>query len=265
MKTIFLNIKNRSGSVEHYYHFLLGFLIPLVDILINVPNEAYVVRSCGPLDSIIRSLPISRIEIVDKFTHEKITRVSENNHEIKLVTLLGFDKTRYFDRSAFDEFNKTIFTLYSNDIGLESKKLSQRPLVVLIKRENHDFYRRGGPSEIPGSGAQRRSILNFPEIEFSIKSIFPMLKTVSLEDTSLPFQVALFKNADIVIAQHGAALANLVFCRPGTKVIEITPFDQKKLFLKLAKCMDLKYCPIHQEDQHGYVDPSELINAFSLL
>ena len=76
MKKIFLNIQHRApaGSVEHYYHFLLGFLMPLVDRLTHAENEIYVIRSCGPLDTIIRSLPVASIEIIDKFTHKKLPK-----------------------------------------------------------------------------------------------------------------------------------------------------------------------------------------------
>ena len=36
-------------------------------------------------------------------------------------------------------------------------------------------------------------------------------------------QVALFHQADVIVAPAGAALANVLFCRPGAKVIELQP------------------------------------------
>ncbi len=47
------------------------------------------------------------------------------------------------------------------------------------------------------------------------------------EDLSVREQARLFHDAEIVIAPHGAALANLVFCRPGTHILELTdePLD----------------------------------------
>ena len=44
---------------------------------------------------------------------------------------------------------------------------------------------------------------------------------VDLAEIDFKSQATLFANADAIIAAHGAGLANLVFCRPGTRVLEI--------------------------------------------
>ena len=44
---------------------------------------------------------------------------------------------------------------------------------------------------------------------------------VTLESLSVLEQAALLANAQVVISPHGGGLTNLVFCAPGTKVIEI--------------------------------------------
>lgn len=52
-----------------------------------------------------------------------------------------------------------------------------------------------------------------------------------VEPGALPFadQVRLFEAAECVVAPHGAGLANLVFCKPGTPIIEILPSEQTNL------------------------------------
>lgn len=54
------------------------------------------------------------------------------------------------------------------------------------------------------------------------------LGIVALQPELLSFeqQVALFAQAELVVAEFGAALANLVFCRPGAKVLEIISMGQ---------------------------------------
>jgi len=44
-----------------------------------------------------------------------------------------------------------------------------------------------------------------------------------LEDLSLQRQIELVKHADIVLGTHGAGLAHIVHCRPGTLVVELMP------------------------------------------
>jgi hypothetical protein len=61
-------------------------------------------------------------------------------------------------------------------------------------------------------------------------------------------QMALFHEADFVISPHGADLANMLFCAPGTKVIEYCPDVQFRPFFsqisdKLGFCHGVLPCP----------------------
>jgi capsular polysaccharide biosynthesis protein len=40
---------------------------------------------------------------------------------------------------------------------------------------------------------------------------------------SVADQIRTFAEADVIVAAHGAALANLVFCSPGSAVVELFP------------------------------------------
>lgn len=67
--------------------------------------------------------------------------------------------------------------------------------------------------------ANRRKITNEKEILGTLRKYG--FKAVSLESMSLEKQMEVFYSAEIVIGAHGAGLTNLVFCRPGTRVIEL--------------------------------------------
>ncbi|MBD1164200.1 glycosyltransferase family 61 protein [Pelagibacterales bacterium SAG-MED13] len=55
-------------------------------------------------------------------------------------------------------------------------------------------------------------------------------------------QIYLFKKASIVIGAHGAAFTNIIFCRPGTKIIEIIPRDHpNKKCERISNILKLKY------------------------
>lgn len=69
-----------------------------------------------------------------------------------------------------------------------------------------------------GSVTSRR-ILNEDEV-INVLNKFGF-KSVTLETMSVAEQASLMASAKVVIAPHGSGLTNLVFCSPGTKVIEI--------------------------------------------
>jgi hypothetical protein len=89
-------------------------------------------------------------------------------------------------------------------------------------------------------GVARRRVLNE-------QNVFAVLEpagftAVTLGGRPVCEQAALFANAEVVVASHGAALANLVFCRPGTTVIELLgPNTATAAFARLAWRCGLDY------------------------
>jgi capsular polysaccharide biosynthesis protein len=69
------------------------------------------------------------------------------------------------------------------------------------------------------SDAVRRRIVNLDALQPTLAAFG--IETVRLAGRSLSEQAALFNECGLVIANHGAALANLVFCEPGTRVLQI--------------------------------------------
>lgn len=47
------------------------------------------------------------------------------------------------------------------------------------------------------------------------------IASITLDDMDISTQIALFRGAELIIAPHGAGLANLAFARPGTAVLEL--------------------------------------------
>ena len=58
----------RGSSLQHYHHFLLGVVVPLVNRLSGSWSKIdYVgIPSCGPLDRVVRELGIPRVHIVGR-------------------------------------------------------------------------------------------------------------------------------------------------------------------------------------------------------
>ncbi|MBI2352877.1 glycosyltransferase family 61 protein [Candidatus Dependentiae bacterium] len=95
--------------------------------------------------------------------------------------------------------------------------------------------------------ASTRKMLN----EDQIFALFEPMGFVRVLMSQLTFleQVALFQNAQIVVAAHGSCLTNLVFCNQGTKVIEIFQNQFDSGFWQLSDQLQLQhYCLKTQED-----------------
>ena len=67
-------------------------------------------------------------------------------------------------------------------------------------------------------------------------------EVVELEGMSLGEQARLFHSAGCIVAPHGSALANLVFCRRGTKVLELfSPSYVRLLYPRIGTSLGLDY------------------------
>ena len=67
-------------------------------------------------------------------------------------------------------------------------------------------------------------------------------KIVKLSKFSFKKQISIFKNCNIVISPHGAGMANLIFCKRKTKVVEIRPLGHpNNVYKRISKFNKLKH------------------------
>ncbi len=92
-------------------------------------------------------------------------------------------------------------------------------------------------------GTKLRTPLNEPELENALQSEGFDSFTATYENHVE--QIARFRSARIVVGVHGSGLANLLFCRRGTRVVEIFPADfVKSTYWWMARRLRLRYQPV---------------------
>ena len=88
-------------------------------------------------------------------------------------------------------------------------------------------------------GAKTRRLTNSEELLLALKG----WETIVLETMTIREQIRTFAEATHIVAAHGAGLVNLLWCKPGTKVIEIQDrkMIHKKVYPLLSYHLGLKH------------------------
>jgi hypothetical protein len=68
-------------------------------------------------------------------------------------------------------------------------------------------------------------------------------ETIVLEDLSVAEQIAAFRTAEVIVSPHGAGLTNMIFSRPGIRILEIFPQNglHPSAFMRLATLSSIDY------------------------
>ena len=81
------------------------------------------------------------------------------------------------------------------------------------------------------------------------------IKIYQPEKLSFKNQINLLRKSNLVIGAHGAAFANIIFCKPRTKVIEIIPSNHpNKQSERLCKILNLKYFRIKTKPNNSDIN-----------
>ena len=104
--------------------------------------------------------------------------------------------------------------------------------------------------------ASYRNFINEDEVFEYMSAIG--FTTIYLEEHNFKTQIALLSNAEVIVAPHGAGLTNLIWCNPGTKVLEIfSPNYVNICFWSIANQLQLDYYYLIGIGKYpvDYIDP----------
>lgn len=271
-----IDVRNNGGSVEHYYHFLLGYLLPLC-AYVGQRDDASIllVRACGPLSHLVCEVGIPGLLLCERQSHADFS-IKAGDLGLKSVQLSGLDLGRkgppQYDADRVALVANQAMQYMGRRLGRKIESIRKKlesdwkasPRLVVIKREDPDPYYLSEFAEKKGGGTTRRTIANMAELIAALNARFEQTKVVSLERWGLAEQIALFQMADVVVAQHGAGLSNLVWMRPGTHLFEyVDKPAQNKHFCSLSPIFGISHHTLTQEDARGPVDVKALMDAIA--
>ena len=153
---------------------------------------------------------------------------SQQPFQRESLEILGIPEEKILesDRHPYIQAQKLIVPSFPGDLGwLTSWALEFHRRVFLnqVQQKNNletqsiKFY----PERIyiSRNNSRYRHILNEEEVISRLSQLG--FACIDPESMTLTEQIAIFVHAKVIIAAHGSGLTNIMFCRPGTKVIEL--------------------------------------------
>lgn len=164
---------------------------------------------------LLTSLPkLGLLKLHDKILDHIVINSKKPKYIQEALDLLNIKKGVY-------EFSRTprIVTGILNFCSPIGYGVNPNKQTCYILRELFKPYMLSGKRRLYISRSGLRKVLNEDDV---IKTLLPYgFEIIKPEMLSFQEQIAIFSQAEVVIGPHGAGFSNIVFCDPGTKVLEI--------------------------------------------
>lgn len=150
---------------------------------------------------------------------------------------LSQNKFLQFDNVIFCT-NNSNFEFYNYDL---LKKFKNRILkyIKLKKIKAKYDYKKIYIDRFDANKKKDRFLANEKKLKNKLKK--EGFKFITLSNYSFFEQVLIFNNAKLIVGLHGAGLANILFVKKSTKIIELTNSEWPDMYYKLSKCLNLNY------------------------
>jgi capsular polysaccharide biosynthesis protein len=217
---------NDDGTIDYIFHESLLKDAPVIDGLHLITshyashNYGHYMLDMVPLIAVARDLGLDVLtkpllkwqrSIYDAVgvAPDRITEINVRAVFLKdvIVSLRHNAVSTYASHPAHRQVFETILAAIRAKRGTTSASTTPKRL----------FLSRGA--------SKARDLRNRGKLESALKA--RGIQSIRPETYSFDEQALLFANADLIVSEFGAVMANVVFCKPGTRVIEIIPEGQK--------------------------------------
>lgn len=177
-----------------------------------------------------------KLDSIDKF----VVNSYQKQFQKESLNIIGISQERVIESEVYCHIKarQIIYTSMPNQ-GIPGKwhcDFLRKKFLSLVPDKNISLERIYISRE---DSAVRRVVNETELIDFISKYGFI---SVTLSSMSFLEQVALFANARVIIAPHGAGFTNTVFCQPETKIIEIFGRDAiRNCYYVVASYCNLEY------------------------
>jgi len=162
--------------------------------------------------------------------------------QIETLAQLGISKDKIITNREFTHLmaDNLIVPSWPSQSGEMPKWVCQFLKKTFLPENNLPSSETFKKLYISRANARHRQVINEDKLVEKLEQIG--FQSVILESKSMEEQAQLFASANQIVAPHGAGLSNLVFCSPGTQVIEsFSPNYVETHYWVLSQELDLDY------------------------
>jgi hypothetical protein len=249
-----------TGSVEHFYHFTVEYLLPLFerDLLTGITGKGLVIRDCGPMNAWLDFVfgPGAFIRIPrDDFAAVQPRRLFDK--QIQLESFADQSGIR-IDAGRFNDVLTAFRDKFMTPVDGELS-------VTVLDRGNPPAFYLDGRAEIPGGGNTRRSISNLDALARKI-SDHTAVNLVRFDDSPPSEQLAIINQTSVLVGQHGAGLVHSIFTRDDATLVEFrTMHPSHTWFKNLNEGLGRNYREIEVSDRHVTLSDQTLDHVTELV
>lgn len=240
------------NRVEHYFHFVLDLCLPLWHLIKATDDRTtFVVQEFGIFTERLKVLFPNRVEI--EYDAAKWNKADA-------LPMLGMNpQFLKIQPQELASFKQHVDRTLGIDPNISNDK------VLLIERMPPNQYFQNEAVK-KGAGASRRSIPNHSELQSEIEAVVkPGFEfcNIQLENIGFEEQIRLFDQAALVIGQHGAGLANCVWMRPRSSVLELSHKLSLKHFHAICVVKNLSYTVLQTDGPHVEIDTRHVMSTLA--
>ena len=228
LRGLTLSILTGGAGNNNYWHWMYDVLPRLAII-----QKKY---NLGKIDNfLVPDLKYNfQIETLKLLNIYKKSLPSVKYRHTESEILLSTDHPWQFSNSAHNDINNIPkwISLWIRTTFLKNRKFNKSNYKkIYIDRSDTKF-----------NYLNKRKIKNEEEIKDYLKN--KGFKILSLSKFKIIDQIKIFNSAKIIVGNHGAGFANIVYCKKNTKVIEFTNKYTAKVIKKVCSDINLNYFAI---------------------
>lgn len=216
-----ISIVSGRDAKNNYYHWLIDVL-PKILILEDEIKKNKIKNILVP--NYEKRYQVESLSCFFKKNDTNFINLSQNK-------FLQFDNVIFCtNNSNFEFYNYDLLKKFQNKIlkYIKLKKIKAKYDYKKIYIDRFDANKK-----------KDRFLVNEKKLKNKLKK--EGFKFITLSNYSFFEQVLIFNNAKLIVGLHGAGLANILFVKKTTKIIELTNSEWPDMYYKLSRCLNLNY------------------------